>query len=283
MVKSKVGTRISIGLLDKMVVFHEAVEGSEAAKAFDVGSVASPGWSSTLLKFMVRYAIVSEIIETGLLPDLYKKFTMSVFRFLIPFPAVLTQPYRTNEIIIPHQTTLLKLLDSFLQSLPNLPKLQFADVLRIHESLGSFLAKRFFGLSEYAQKAIHKSLGMTPYNARRGPLITPSSDSISSDSNSDSDSNLGGPLNKTSALQQINLMLVKACEGLVLVTQCMVTVTLGSEMQRERIEKGDMSLENYIDMKSFFNRKKYQESGMAESLIGALSSFQRVAIRYISP
>ena len=42
MVKSKVGTRLSIILLDKMVVFHEAEEGSEAANAFDIGSVTSP-------------------------------------------------------------------------------------------------------------------------------------------------------------------------------------------------------------------------------------------------
>jgi ataxin-10 len=37
MIKSKVGIRMSIGLLDKMVVLHEAEEGSEGAKAFDVG------------------------------------------------------------------------------------------------------------------------------------------------------------------------------------------------------------------------------------------------------
>jgi ataxin-10 len=37
MVKSKVGIRMSVALLDKMVVLHEAEEGSEGAKAFDVG------------------------------------------------------------------------------------------------------------------------------------------------------------------------------------------------------------------------------------------------------
>ena len=42
MVKSKVGIRMSIALLDKMVVLHEAEEGSEGAKAFDVGWVAFP-------------------------------------------------------------------------------------------------------------------------------------------------------------------------------------------------------------------------------------------------
>jgi ataxin-10 len=37
MVKSKVGIRMSVVLLDKMTLLHEAEEGSEGAKAFDVG------------------------------------------------------------------------------------------------------------------------------------------------------------------------------------------------------------------------------------------------------
>lgn len=37
LVKSKVGVRICIGLLDNMVGLHEADEGSEGAKAFDIG------------------------------------------------------------------------------------------------------------------------------------------------------------------------------------------------------------------------------------------------------
>lgn len=37
MVESDVGIRICIGLLDKMVMLHEAEKGSEGAKAFDIG------------------------------------------------------------------------------------------------------------------------------------------------------------------------------------------------------------------------------------------------------
>jgi len=37
MVESNVGVRIYIGLLDKMVMLHEAEEGSEGARAFDIG------------------------------------------------------------------------------------------------------------------------------------------------------------------------------------------------------------------------------------------------------
>lgn len=105
---------------------------------------------------------------------------------------------------------------------------------------------------------------MTPYKAGRARVPEKNSDSMSSDSEAE----VGGTIDKTSALHQINLVLVKVCEALVLVTQCMVTVSLESEMQKERVERGDSTLENYVDMKSFFNRKKYQESGMVESLIG---------------
>lgn len=37
MVKSNVGIRMSVALLDNMVILHEAEEGGEGAKAFDVG------------------------------------------------------------------------------------------------------------------------------------------------------------------------------------------------------------------------------------------------------
>lgn len=37
LVKTKVGVRMCIGLLDNMVKLHEAEEGSEGAKAFDIG------------------------------------------------------------------------------------------------------------------------------------------------------------------------------------------------------------------------------------------------------
>lgn len=35
--RSRAGVRVCIGLLDNMVGLHEAAEGSDAAKTFDVG------------------------------------------------------------------------------------------------------------------------------------------------------------------------------------------------------------------------------------------------------
>ena len=37
LVKTKVGVRMCIGLLDNMIKLHDVEEGSEGAKAFDIG------------------------------------------------------------------------------------------------------------------------------------------------------------------------------------------------------------------------------------------------------
>lgn len=117
--------------------------------------------------------------------------------------------------------------------------------------------------SDYAQRAIHKSLGMTPMKTSKKSETTVR-DSVSSGSES-SRSELR---DKSSALQEINLMLPKICEALVLVAQCIVTVSLEAEEQQIRLENGKSTPENYTDVKKYFNRKKYQESGLVESLIG---------------
>ena len=76
--KSKVGVRVCIGLLDNMVRLHEAEEGTDAAKAFDIGYVQHSyhflipvKWSMT-----IRYEIFTQMIEEGTVPDLYKKFSV---------------------------------------------------------------------------------------------------------------------------------------------------------------------------------------------------------------
>jgi ataxin-10 len=85
LVKSKVGVRICIHLLDNMVNLHEAEEGSEGAKAFDIGHVSFLGlkfsrarlkWVLCLCLWINRYALVTQLIEDGFAPDLYRKFTM---------------------------------------------------------------------------------------------------------------------------------------------------------------------------------------------------------------
>jgi len=147
--------------------------------------------------------------------------------------------------------------------------MQISDALRIHQSLSSFLAKRFFMFSDYAQRAIHRSLGMTPMSTIKKSEAT-MRDSVSF--RSESSSELGTTRSKSSTLQQVNIMLPNICEALVLVTQCIVTVSLEAEEQQIRLENGESTYANYTDVKRYFNRKKYQESGLVESLIGTYNS-----------
>ncbi|PPQ90769.1 hypothetical protein CVT25_010158 [Psilocybe cyanescens] len=228
--KSNVGVRICIGLLDNMVRLHEAQEGSEGAKAFDVG-----------------YAIFTQFIEGGLVPDLYKKFQ-------IP-----------KEIVTPHQTTLLKLVDSYLQSTQlNATAIQLPDILHTHESLGSFLAKRFFTLSNYAQKAIHRSLGMVPPSKNKLTSVEDtqrersSSDSTSSSATSSAISS-PSPVMPCDFPQELDVMLPKVCEALVLVTQCIITICLEAEEQQTRIEEGISTVVTFTNLKNYFIQKKHSD------------------------
>ncbi|PPR03220.1 hypothetical protein CVT26_008068 [Gymnopilus dilepis] len=236
--KTKVGVRICIGLLDNMVSLHEAEEGSDGAKAFDVG-----------------YAIFTQFIEGGMVPDLYKKFS-------IP-----------NEIVTPHQTTLLKLVDSYLQSTQlNPTSIQVPEVLKTHETLGSFLTKRFFLLSDYAQQAIRRSLGMSPTThngGTNGHVTRPSSDSVSSAQSAESSSSSSSP-GMTVFPQELDVMLPKVCEALVLITQCIVTIALEAEEQQTRLDEGFQTVVSFTNMKQYFIMKKSSDVGVVESLIELL-------------
>lgn len=231
-----------IGLLDNMVKLHEVEDGSEGAKAFDIG-----------------YAIITQIIEGGMVPDLYRKFTIS------------------NEIVTPHQTTLLKLVDSYLQSTQvDPPSSQIPDILKTHMSLGSFLAKRFFTLSEYAQRAMHRSLGMVQPPKRRD---IPSSGSSAEDTDymterpsSDSARSVGSSSSSPSGIpKELDVMLPKVCEALVLVTQCIITICLEAEEQQTRLDEGVSTFADFTNMKGYYIQKKYDGQGIVENLIDLLS------------
>ncbi|KAF8202194.1 spinocerebellar ataxia type 10 protein domain-containing protein [Pholiota molesta] len=222
--KTKVGVRICIGLLDNMVKLHEADEGSEGAKAFDVG-----------------YAIFTQFIEEGFVHDLYKNL-----------------PCDPNEIVTPHQTTLLKLVDSYLQANQlNPTSTQIPEILRTHESLGSFLAKRFFSLSEYAQNAMQRSLGMrtssdSSSSSEKSPNLSPSPPTYAA-----------APATAAALStfpQELDVMLPKVCEALVLVTQCIVTICLEAEEQQTRLEEGTSTYTAFTNMKGYYILKKHGDS-----------------------
>ena len=125
---------------------------------------------------------------------------------------------REGEIVTPHQTTLLKLLDSYLQ--PS----QTHNVALGNKALTklcSMLTSEFFALAIYAQQAIVRALG--PNDARStatNNVTTPPSSAGGSAPNVPKE---------VPPLEEVNLMLPKVSEALILVTQCLISLTLYSE------------------------------------------------------
>ncbi|KAF9462934.1 spinocerebellar ataxia type 10 protein domain-containing protein [Collybia nuda] len=227
MVKTSIGARLCISLLDSMVKLYDAEESSEGAQAFDVG-----------------YDILTQLIECGLIPDLYYKFTIQ------------------DEIITPHQTTLLKIVDSYLQSI-QMSAATTPKTIKIHRKLSPMLARIFFALSGYAQEAVERALRPTS--------------SISSNQ-----------LNSTSMLEsvvetastkpppppaELDVMLPKVCEALVLVTQCIVTIAIEADEQRSSRDQNVPLSDFEPDLKEFFNEARSSECGIVECLIELLRLF----------
>lgn len=188
----------------------------------------------------------------GLVPDLYAKLGMCV--------ASTHDSFSTNfhcspeEIVTPHQTTLLKLLDSHLQCTPISSPVTKSKMTKTHAKLCPMLAHLFFSLSFYGQTAIRKSLH-----------------SFAPDSSSD----LGGSYDGLTAPTELDVMLPKVCEALVLVTQCIVTITLDARSQHQHHHNGSpnsgSSTSSNEDLQLFFNQVHHEGVGMVETLAGLFS------------
>lgn len=156
---------------------------------------------------------------------------------------------RQGEITTPHQTTLLKLVDSYLQSSKsnsNVPALQTAQT---HSNLSPMLSNIFFTLSAYAQQAIRRALGPSALSNNTSPV------QLSSDPPGPNPS-------------ELDVMLPKVCEALVLITQCIVTITLQAEEGRN-IDSGFTA--TGPNWKDFFSESRRATQGFVETLIGKLS------------
>ncbi|KAF6761575.1 spinocerebellar ataxia type 10 protein domain-containing protein [Ephemerocybe angulata] len=227
--KSTIGARICVALLDDMLRLFEEEEESEGGKAFNVG-----------------YAIFTRLIEEGTVPDLYKKFTMP------------------DEIITPHQTTLLKLVDSYLQSIQlDISTTAEVDVLQTHVALGPFLAKRFFTLSNYAQAAMQRAIGSS-IPPSSPPKTTQPGGAFSNGEASTSSGSHEPPA-------ELDVMLPKVCEALVLATQCVTTVALEAEEHHAKLLQFHAGGgEDIPNMKDFFIDVRYSSQGLVENLIETL-------------
>ncbi|KAJ3745460.1 spinocerebellar ataxia type 10 protein domain-containing protein [Lentinula detonsa] len=211
-----IGARICIKLLDDMVKLYDADEGSDGARAFDVG-----------------YSIFTRIIEFGLVPDLYSKLAM------------------TDEIVTPHQTTLLKLLDSYLQSTPVSSPGAKSRITKTHARLCPMLSSLFFSLSIYAQTAIRKSLRSSVSDYR-------------------SDDTQGPPA-------ELDVLLPKVCETLVLTAQCIITIILaahGSHHQGSPTSPNSTA-STHENIHAFFKEVHQEGLGLVENIVELLRLLDR--------
>ncbi|KAJ6496780.1 spinocerebellar ataxia type 10 protein domain-containing protein [Mycena vulgaris] len=192
------GVRICISLLDNMVRLYDAEDATEGARAFDIG-----------------YEIFARIMAMDLVPSLFNRLSMA------------------DEIITPHQTTLLKLVDSYLQSARTSPIPTTPQGTPIYAKLQPMLAKTFFSLSTYAQTSTQAHTApQTSADGASAVFEPPSS---------------------------LDVMLPKVSEALVLVTQCIVTITLESSETGAHSGPGQNS-------KEFFNETRSTDQGIVESL-----------------
>lgn len=113
------------------------------------------------------------------------------------------------------------------------------------------LSGTFFTLTTYAQQAIRQALGP---RASDGPS-SPFPEAV----------NVEVHLEAVEPLQELDMLLPKVCEALVLVTQCIITITL-----EEEDTGGNMWADDTVGvLKVVFNDARSEGGdGLVESLLG---------------
>lgn len=124
---------------------------------------------------------------------------------------------------------------------------------------------------------MYRSLGMVqPPKRREIPSSGSSAEDTdyktkrpSSDSTRSAGSSSSFPSGPVPIPEELDVMLPKVCEALVLVTQCIITVCLEAEEQQIRLEEGVSTFTDFTNMKGYYIQKKHDGHGIVESLIGA--------------
>ncbi|EPQ56458.1 hypothetical protein GLOTRDRAFT_138184 [Gloeophyllum trabeum ATCC 11539] len=198
------GLRISVVLLDQLREVSDS-QPEESSPVFDIGSVASIPPEFGLIKLLCfRYSIFKNLIECGEMPPLYASLTVQ------------------DEIVTPHQTTLLKLLDAYLQSSTGVQSVW------LHRHLTPLLLSTFSALSDYTQNAVRKALGPTTGIASASEASVSRYAAPVSPTSSEHGHQESFRLAQQTPLQELDLLLPKVSEALVLVSQCLITVTLAA-------------------------------------------------------
>lgn len=168
----------------------------------------------------------------------------------------------------PHQTTLLKLLDSYLQ--PSNYETLFSIQEHIRGVL-DLLVSTFFSLANYTQNAIRRALG--PNNARTPALRDSGTERKppTCRGTAEAEERDTAQFPSDRPLQEIDLLLPKVCEALVLVTQCCISLALFSEDSRASSNyqtEADIPL-NSLRVKDNINEAVSPDGlGSVEALLG---------------
>lgn len=156
-----------------------------------------------------------------------------------------------DEIVTPHQTTLLKLLDSYLQSTPVSSPGTQSRITKTHVKLCPMLSNLFFSLSTYAQTAMRRSL------LSSDPNVVP-----------DHSIDVQGPP------AELDVLLPKVCEALVLTAQCIITITLAAHSYHlSSPTSSNSTASTHESIHAFFNQIHLEGVGLVENLVGALDIF----------
>ncbi|KAJ8094654.1 hypothetical protein PM082_010660 [Marasmius tenuissimus] len=218
--RTPIGARICVCLLDGMVKLYDADETSEGGLAFDVG-----------------YHIFTRILEVGLATELYQKLSIH------------------GEVVTPHQTTLMKIIDSYLQSSPTSSPQSSPKTFKTQTKIVPMLATCFMSLSSYTQTAFRKALRPTP--SELASPITPL----------DPASNTGVDL-PFSPPAELDVMLPKVCEMLVLITQCIVSIILASQRQQTGTRETSSGVSDSVQV--FYQERSAPDMGFAEHIVETL-------------
>lgn len=170
-----------------------------------------------------------------------------------------------DEVVTAHQTTLLKLVDSYLHASQQAHEVALSGrhTADRGRSLFDVLTESFFALSKYAQDAIQRALGSgrtsPPREARSNP---PPSTEVAEEEQPDA---------APPPLQNLDLLLPKVCEALVLVTQCLTTVALRAEEAAPAATRPGDTQSMHLSPKDLLVAATAERSGprLVESLIGA--------------
>lgn len=144
---------------------------------------------------------------------------------------------RNDEPVAPHQTTLLKLIDSYLHASNTGLEAPSSRQPGGESALLGLLTHTFLSLSSYAQRAIHRAIRdpedvAADSRAPTGlPAPIPDSDPTGGDHDTEEELDCDLTIAPPPLLHELDLLLPKVCEALVLVAQSLTSIALREELR----------------------------------------------------